>query len=169
MAKAVLLFNGINYPHPAVDDALSWAKKHHGSIIAIFLITRKQETEGYIWPSDLDEAENMSSNRDSYFSSIRIIESNMQMLKHHMDLESIDGDLVLLADPTEEELRNECRDADMIFASAKISEPDILTQDSINLKKFLEHFRGTVNWINKPLCLFFITNLMRQEPLFLQI
>lgn len=169
MANAVLLFNGINYPHPAVDDAINWAKKHKGSIIAIFLITSKQDTEGYAWPSDLDEAENVSTNKDSYLSSIRIIESNMEMLKHHMASEAIDGDIVLLADPTEKELLSECRGAGIIFASTRISEPEILTQNSINLKKFLEHFPGSVNWINKPLCLFFITSLLRPEPLFLQI
>ncbi|MEI9810733.1 MAG: hypothetical protein WDO16_24250 [Bacteroidota bacterium] len=135
--KEALLFNGIKFRFAAIDRAFSWAKQNGGSLVAIFLKAENDTTEGYIFPSDLDAAEDLSGNKEAQASHEAIIKSNMQMLQHRAAVEHIELRAILLTDPTGETLLDELGGCECIFACEKIGETATLTVDSINLEKWL--------------------------------
>ena len=137
MSKAALLFNGIKFPFPVIDRAFNWAKQDQGSLVAIFLKAEKDTAEGYVFPSDLDAAEDLSENEDATASHENIIQSNIRMLQHRAADEHTELRVVQLTDPSEEVLLDELGGCECVFASDKITETAILTVDSINLEKWL--------------------------------
>lgn len=138
MAKAALLFNGIKFPFDVVDRAISWAKQSKGSLVAIFLKAEKIDKEGYIFPSDLDAAENLAENNAANTNLSLIIDSNIRILEHQAIGEHIEVRTALLTDPTDEELLDQLGGSEFIFTSKEIAEPGALTSDSINLKRIFK-------------------------------
>ncbi len=138
MAKAAMLFNGIRYSFGVVDKAFSWAKSNKGALVAIFLRAKDEPHEGYIFPSDLDAAENLNTSQESKDSLIGIIHSNTRLLEHAATAESIKVYTAILIDPNEVQLLNELDGSECIFTSNDIHETGTLTVDSINMKKFIE-------------------------------
>ncbi len=137
MAKAAMLFNGIRYSFEVVDQAFNWAKLNNGILTAIFLRAKSDPGEGYIFPSDLDAAENLYTTDDSNAGHIAISDSNIRLLQHAAAVENIKVHSVTLIDPSRQQLLHELEGSECIFTSDDIHESGTLTVDSINIKKFL--------------------------------
>src|SRR5687768_11945414 len=101
MAKAALLFNGIGFSFPLVEHVFSWAKQNNGSLVALFLKAKHVIREGYIFPSDLDAAQNLQKNEDADAASMNVIYSNITMLEHYASSEHINLTTQLLSDPSD--------------------------------------------------------------------
>ena len=149
MAKGVLLFNGVAYPFPVVDKAFAWSKQGGGSLKALFLHSGKETPEGYVFPSDLDAAENLSTTDEAEAANLRIIESNIRMLKNQASSEHIDLAVQKLIDPTSDQLLSELGDAERVFASINIDEMRILSTVKVNLKELLNDNQQPVEWVNE--------------------
>jgi hypothetical protein len=139
MAKAVLLFNGIGFSFPLIDRAFGWAKQSDRSLVALFLKSKSETPEGYIFPSDLDAAENLSSKEDAGAANNLIINSNIRMLENRAESEDIDLASSLLSDPSEADLLQQFSGCELIFIDEKIDQAGIFTVESIDLKKFLKN------------------------------
>src|SRR5687768_7477043 len=127
MAKGVLLFNGVAYPFTVVDKAFAWSKQSGSSLKALFLHSDEETPEGYVFPSDLDVAENLSTTEDAEIANLRIIESNIRMIKNQASSEHVDLTTQKLIDPTSDQLLSELGDAERVFASVNIDEKRILS------------------------------------------
>lgn len=139
MAKAAMIFNGIRFSFEVANRAISWAKQHDASLVAVFLKAKKEVKEGYIFPSDLDVAENLSSTEDAEISNIRVIESNILILEHQATSENVELHIQLLTDPTIEELSQQLTGCEILFMQENVDEPGILSVESIDLKKLQKH------------------------------
>lgn len=139
MAKAAIIFNGIQLSFPVIDRAFVWAKQSNGSLLAIFLKAKSEAKEGYIFPSDLDSAENLTSNEEAETNHIKVIDSNIRILEHQASSEHIELQTQLLTDPTEEELMEHFTGCERIFIQKKIDQQGILAVDSIDLKRLLKN------------------------------
>ena len=138
MAKAALIFNGIQLSFPVIDRALGWAKQSNGSLVAVFLKAKSEAKEGYIFPSDLDLAENLASNEEAETNNMKVIDSNIRILEHQAKGEHIELQTLLLTDPTEEELLEQFTACERIFIHEDIYQQGILAVQSIDLKKLLK-------------------------------
>jgi hypothetical protein len=140
MEKAYILFNGIQYPFAVVEAAISWARQSQATLIALFIHAADAPKEGYIFPSDLDVAENHNSTADATSSHQAIIDSNMKMLQNEARRHDVSLDSKELIDPGDDELLKQLEDAAMLFASNKIEEQGVLTVDSVDWQRLLhEH------------------------------
>jgi hypothetical protein len=139
MAKAAMIFNGLRFSFSATDRAVNWAKQHNGSIVAIFLKVGKEAKEGYLFPSDLDEAENLSTNEDADAADMKVIESNMQMLEHQALNEHIELSTHLLIDPSEEAFQLLLDDCDIIFMHAFDKDHEDFPVAGIDVNKLLKN------------------------------
>jgi len=138
MAKAALFFNGIGFSFPLVDHALSWAKQNNGSLVALFLRAKHTIREGYIFPSDLDAAQNLRKNEDAETANMNVIYSNITMLEHSAGSEHIDLTTQLLIDPPGEQVLQQLSGCERLFIDDRIEQPGILRVESIDLKKLLK-------------------------------
>ena len=136
MSVGIILFNGIHYPFSVVSQATGWAIQSGSPLKAIFL-QEKEKDEGYGFPSDLDEAQELSTTDDSNVSDERIIKSNMRMLEHEMKEKGVMIETVHLMDPTEEDLTGELKGAVRIFASERIDEFSVGSVTEFSVKEFL--------------------------------
>jgi hypothetical protein len=138
MTKAALLFNGIGFSFPQVEQAFEWAKKNNGSLKALFLKAKHEIREGYIFPSDLDAAENLNSNEDAEGANMNVINSNIKLLEHSADREHIELSTQLLNAPSEEQVLQQLSGCERLFIDDKIDQPGILRVENIDLEKLLK-------------------------------
>ena len=129
MPQAIVLFNGIYFSFTAVSRAFAWARETGGTIEAIFLKAKKEEEEGYGFPSDLDEAENLYTNKDAERADEQIIRNHMSMLEREAAGERIKLKTSLLIDPPMSELLAKCAQADKVFIPRKLERKDLLCID----------------------------------------
>lgn len=137
MPAACLLFNGIQYSFPATEKAIAWAQQSHGSLLALFLRAKQEPKEGYIFPSDLDAAEELNTTDEARASHTAIIDSNIRLLRNEAARQEVEIEIVVMEQPSEEELLDKMKGMEMVFISSTVIETGILTVDSINLEKFL--------------------------------
>ncbi len=137
MPVACLLFNGIQYSFPATEKAIAWAQRSHGSLLALFLRAKQEPKEGYIFPSDLDAAEEFNTTDEARASHTAIINSNIRLLRNEAVRQKVEIEIVVMEQPSKEELLDKMKGMEMVFISSTIIETGILTVDSINLEKFL--------------------------------
>ena len=138
MEKAALLFNGIGFSFPLVEKAFSWAKENNGSLIALFLKAKHPAKEGYIFPSDLDAAQNLQSNEDAEAANMNVIYSDMTMLEHSAGGEHINLTMQLLNDPSDEEIRQHLSGCECVFIDDKFDQPGIMRIEGAHLEKLMK-------------------------------
>lgn len=138
MTKAALLFNGIGFSFQLVEHALSWAKQNNGSLVAIFLKAKHVSREGYIFPSDLDAAQNLQKNEDADAASTNVIYSNITTLEHSASSEHINLTTQLLSDPSDEQILKQIAGCECLFMDDKFDQPGILRVEGTHLEKLLE-------------------------------
>jgi hypothetical protein len=144
MAKAALLFNGIGYSFPLIEQAFNWTKQNNGSLVALFLKAKHETREGYIFPSDLDAAQNSQKNEDAESANLKIIHSNISMLEHRAASEHIDITTKLLNDPSAEQVLEQLSGCEPVFIDDKIDQSGILRVENIDLEKLLKKARVSI-------------------------
>lgn len=137
MPVACLLFNGIQYSFPATEKAMAWAMRSGGSLIGLFLRAKQEPKEGYVFPSDLDAAENLNTTDEARASHTAIINSNIRLLQNEAIRRKVEIEIVVMEQPSEEELQDKLKGMEMVFTSDTVIETGVLTVDSIDLEKFL--------------------------------
>lgn len=137
MPAACLLFNGIQYSFPATEKAIAWAMRSGGSLLGLFLRAKQEAKEGYIFPSDLDAAEDLNTTEEARDSHTAIINSNIRLLRNEAIRQKVEIEIVVMEQPSEEELLDKLKGIEIIFTSDSVIETGVLTVDSINLEKFL--------------------------------
>lgn len=133
-----MIFNGIRFSFPLVDRAFDWAREDKGSLIAIFLKAGKEKKEGYVFPSDLDEAEDLSTTQEAGDDNAIVIDTNIRRLERRAGDERIHLTTVLLSDPTSEDLSRQCEDCEKIFMARDMEEHGILSVRHPDLRKLLK-------------------------------
>ena len=140
MPQAIIFFNGIYFSFTAVTRAFAWARQTGGTIEAIFLKAKNEEDEGYGFPSDLDEAENLYTNKDAENADEQIIQNHMRMLEREAAVERIPLKTSLLIDPSMSELLAKCGQAELVFIPRKLERKDLLCID-IDIAQFSKNMK----------------------------
>ena len=129
MPRAILLFNGIYFSFTAVGRAFAWARQNGGTIEAIFLKAKNEDEEGYGFPSDLDAAENLYTEKDAENADEQIIRNHIHILEREAVVERIPLKTSLLIDPSMPELLAKCAQAEFVFIPRKLEKKDLLCID----------------------------------------
>jgi hypothetical protein len=149
MSKAILIFNGLHFPMPVIDRAFAWAQQSHGSLVALFLRSKTEDSEGYLFPSDLDAAENLADDADAERVNVHIIDSNIRMLMHQAATQHIELRTEILVDPKDNAILDEVGGGEYIFVGEKIIEPAIMATKSIDLPKLLKDINARVEFVRE--------------------
>src|SRR5690606_41955314 len=61
----LLILNGIRFPFGLLNAAIDWCKQNGSALHAIFMKAEDEVGEGYVYPSDLEAAEDLNDTQDS--------------------------------------------------------------------------------------------------------
>jgi hypothetical protein len=138
MKTALVIFNGIRFPFYLVDHVIAWAKKNSGSLHALFIKAKHREKEGYIFPSDLDAAENLAGTEDIEHGDLLVIRSNMKLMVDMAKTGNILLKSELLTDPYLEDILEMAKSSDILFIDAGDNESGILSITSFTMKDLVK-------------------------------
>lgn len=138
MKSALVIFNGIRFPYYLADHAIAWAKTNSGSLHALFIKAKEEVKEGYIFPSDLDAAENLADDEDTEKANILVIRSQIKVLEDMAKTENIPFRSEQLTDPVLEDILGMAKESDILFMDADYHETGILYATSFDMKELVK-------------------------------
>lgn len=147
MKTALVILNGIRFPFYLVDNAVNWAKNNNAGLHALFIKAADEEDEGYIFPSDLDAAEDLSDTEDAEEGDVKVIQSQVKLLEDMAKTENIPFQSELLTDPSLEDILAIARAKDILFVDHDFDEPGILTVTGFKLRELIKKSPATVEVI----------------------
>src|SRR5262245_27764930 len=101
MKPAILLFNGILFSHVVVAKAIAWATQSKQALHAVFIYTKKDKTEGYVYSGDLAAASQSTTGEDAIEIDFAVIQSNIRLLRREAVTANVELELDLMEDPKE--------------------------------------------------------------------
>lgn len=138
MKTALVIFNGIRFPIYLADHVIVWAKNNSTGLHALFIKAEHREKENYIFPSDLDAAENLTDTEDIEQGDILVIRSHMKILEDMAKTENIPYQSELLTDPSLENIIGIAKVSAILFMDADYNETGILSVTSIKVKDLVK-------------------------------
>ena len=148
MKTAIVIVNGINLPYFLCDHAIAWAKREGARLQALFLISGKEVSENYIFPSDIDLAETLKNIGDTQKASATIIDDEMKLLNDMAKTEGVDCDAELLNDPTMEQVLEKTKQAAMMFVAPGYGDTAQLAITRFGLPELIEKANCPVEVVN---------------------
>jgi hypothetical protein len=115
MSIATLLLTGAALPYHVVDYAISWAKENEGSLRALFLVPGKMPDEGYPFPNDLDEAEEITGGRDAEKGIKDIVQEEIRFIEKRCKASHIPVQAEVMYSPGVQKVVSKVNDSDLIF------------------------------------------------------
>jgi hypothetical protein len=122
MSTATMLFKGPALPYHVLDYAISWARENEGSLHALFVVPGNMPEEGYPFPNDLDEAEDMMTERDSQKGLREIIQQEIRYLERRCNASHIPVSSEMLFSPSMQKVVESISSSEIIFIDKKVEE-----------------------------------------------
>lgn len=122
MSIATLLLTGAALPYHVIDYAINWAKDNEGSIRALFLMPGKMPEEGYPFPNDLDEAEEITGGRDAEIGMRNIVREEIRFIEKRCKASHIPIQSEVMYSPGVQKVVSKVNDSDLIFIDKNIEE-----------------------------------------------
>lgn len=149
---AVVLLNGIRFPFPVVEAAIQWAKENQANLHAYFIKSADIADEGYVFPSDLDEAEDLKDEQDSESNHVRVIYRNARLIKSMSSTDKVDCETTILTEPHLKEIEESLQKSAVIFIDEEFDQKGALTSNIFDREKLEEKFPDRIKAVqhSKP-------------------
>lgn len=147
MATAILVYNGLHFPAGILDNALAWATSVRGNLIALFVVSDKDQEGGYPFPNDLDEAEEVQNDADAMGTDLAVIASNIRLLRHQATNAKLQLETRILPDPNPHTIHEWLQKGDMVFLPGEPLDPPVLSIKPAELKRALEGIAAKQEWV----------------------
>lgn len=141
--KALIIFNGIRFPHHVVDKAFAWAKENSGSVHVLFLAGRETE-EQYPFPSDLDEAQDATDKSDAEQDDLRVLESHIQLLENMAANDKLSCTTEIMVEPSIEAALAKAKEADIIFVEADYEDVGLMSVNNFKFQDLIDQLPPNV-------------------------
>lgn len=129
MSTATLLFTGVALPYHVIDYAINWAKDNEGSLRALFLVPGRMPEEGYPFPNDLDDAENLTNEADAEKGISNIVNEEIRFIEKRCKASHIPVQSEVLYSPQVQKVVSRVNDSDVIFVDRNAEENEDDTND----------------------------------------
>jgi hypothetical protein len=116
------LLTGAALPYHVIDYAINWAKDNEGSLRALFLVPGKMPEEGYPFPNDLDEAEDLTRARDAEKGIANIVQDEIRFIEKRCKASHIPVQSEVMYSPGVQKVVSKVNDSDLIFVDRNIEE-----------------------------------------------
>jgi len=116
------LLTGVALPYHVIDYAINWAKDNEGSLRALFLVPGKMPDEGYPFPNDLDEAEDITGGRDAEKGIRDIVQEEIRFIEKRCKASHVPVQAEVMYSPGIQKVVSKVNDSDLIFIDKNIEE-----------------------------------------------
>ena len=117
MQTIIAIFNGLDFSHHLAESAIAKAKSANTGLLALFLAGHEKE-EGYPFPNDLDEAQDMTDKKDAEKDDMRVIRSQMKLMDDMARAEKVNCNTELMVDPSLEDVLGKINAASLVLVNA---------------------------------------------------
>ncbi|MFI5129351.1 MAG: hypothetical protein ACHQFX_05140 [Chitinophagales bacterium] len=138
MKTALVIFNGIRFSYDLAVHVIVWAKKNGGIIHALFVKAKHRENEGYVFPSDIDAAEDLAGTGDIEHRDVLVIRSQIKLFEDMAKTENIPLNSELLTDPSLRDIVAITKGPDILFIDADDTDFGILSVTSFTMKELIK-------------------------------
>ena len=122
MSIATLLLTGAALPYHVIDYAINWAKDNEGSLRALFVVPGKMPEEGYPFPNDLDEAEQITRGKDVERGITNIVQEEIRFIEKRCKASHIPVKAEVMYSPAIQKVISRVNDSELIFVDENIEE-----------------------------------------------
>jgi hypothetical protein len=149
MKTALVIVNGLKLPYFLTDRSIAWAKQEGGSLQALFLSSGKEMPEGYIYPSDINSAQEITDERDAEIESLKILHDEMKLFKSMLKAAGVTGGAEMLNDPTLEEVLDKAAGYELLFIAPGYGETSQLAITRFSMQDLIDEAPCAVEVVNE--------------------
>lgn len=149
MDRTALLINGVSLPYDVLDKGLAHAKNNGLSVKAVFVYENIDEKD-YQLPraAEISKAEFSESNAARNLEEL--VEHNTSYVESFFSNNDIDCELVVIKNPTIEEISGAFSDVDRIFIDQQtFMHPDEFAYIDFTLEQLEEQITSKIEWCNQ--------------------
>lgn len=144
----ILVFNGLHFPMEAINTAVERAQTANTTLSTLFIVSDKDQSDGYPFPNDLEEAEEDTvSDSKVHGEDFAIIASAIRLLRREAASKSISLQTRVLASPAKATLHKYIGSADQVFLAENTIDPALLSFSREKLLTLLEGLSENLNWV----------------------
>ena len=115
MSLATLLFTGPGLPDHVLDYAIGWAKENEGSLQTLFIVPGDLPEEGYAFPSDLDEAEAITTAADAEKGLKEIIQEEIRFIEKRCKASHVPVQSEVMFSPPLQKVVGHIKSSEIVF------------------------------------------------------
>ena len=147
MKTALVIFNGIQFHYYLVDHAINWAVKNNGDLHGLFLYSDKEPKEGYVFPSDIDPAENLYNKSDARKNNEKIIVGQIKLFTDMVKAKGISVYTEEISNPILKEVLEITEGAEVLFMDIDYKKAVLLACTSLDLKELVNESKCPVEMV----------------------
>lgn len=129
MGIATLLLTGTAVPYHVVDYAINWAKDNEGSLRALFIIPGKLPDQGYPFPNDLHETEEITVQNEGEPVLNNLVKDEIRFIEKRCKASHIPVKSEIIYSPRIQKVVALVKDSDVIFVDKNAEENESEMKD----------------------------------------
>lgn len=133
-----MIVNGLHFPFQMVDKVIEKVEQSGRNLTALFLLAGNEVPEGYVFPSDIDAAKALNDEEDVREDTEDIMHDQLEYFKHVLSAKGIQGNAVILVDPSLEDIMEKINDAVIVYTSRDIEQHGLLTAADFKIPELRE-------------------------------
>ncbi|MEO5998375.1 MAG: hypothetical protein ABIN89_16595 [Chitinophagaceae bacterium] len=151
MKSALVIFNGIKFPYYLMEYALAQAKENKAAMHLVFLRARKENSESYGFPSDLEATEEKSAVEDDEKYNREIIIHHMKLANDMVASEGITCKTELQTDCSIEEISHLMKNFDVVYIDADYDNENtsLLGNEKFSLSELIEEAPSKIKLVSE--------------------
>ncbi len=138
MKAGLVIFNGIQFHDYHASRAIDWAAKNNSGLLGLFIHSAKEPPEGYVFPSDIDPAENVFNKTDAKKNNLNVIHTQVNLFADMAKGKNVSVETRELEDPSLKELLGFTKKAEILFLDDEYDQSFILAVTSFRLKDLVQ-------------------------------
>ena len=147
MKTALVIFNGIQFHYYLVDHAIAWALRNNGNLHGLFIHSDKEPPEGYIFPSDIDPAENLYNKSAAVKSNVNVIVGQIKLFTDLVKGRNISVHTEEISNPSLADIIEITEGAGILFIDADYDSAFLLAATSFEMKDLVEGSKCPVEMV----------------------
>lgn len=148
MKTAFVVIDGIKFPYFLVDKAIEWARQEGGKLNGLFLMSGTEVPEGYVFPSDIDLAEEITDANDTRNNSTVLFDDFMRLFESSCLAKGVSCHSELMIAPSLKEVVEKTKQATILMLSPQYGDPSLLGITGFNLQELADQSFCPVEIVN---------------------